>query len=193
MTPTNNVEILQTQVDQVAKDLLDLKKLTDETLKETKAEAAADKLKSTKEAINKKLEVLKGLTDEESKADVVKLEAMLVTLETSDKELDTLQTEIVTPKIEIPTTGVETKDNTTDFATIKTNIAEMTTLAATLQSEIDAYKLAKAKMTATEITAKDKDIADKKLVIETKRKETQVLIEKIRSARKVLKIDDMPE
>lgn len=114
MTPTtNNVETLQTQVDQVAKDLADLKKLTDESLKQTKAEAAADKLKTAKEAINKKIEALKGLTDATSKADVLKLEAMLKTLESSDTELETLKAGIVadknitTPaeeKTEVPTT-----------------------------------------------------------------------------------------
>lgn len=195
MTPTTTIETLQKDVDLIATDLADLKKLTDEKLKETKAEAAADKVKTVKETINKKIEALKGLTDATSKADIIKLETMLTTLEASNKELETLKTAIMTPKIDIdiPDTKVETMDNSADLATIKTNITEITTLATTLQSEIDAYKLAKAKMTAAEITAKDKDIVDKKAAIETKRKETQALIDKIKAARKALKIKDMEE
>ena len=186
-----NIETLQTQVDQVAKDLADLKKLTDETLKQTKAEAAADKVKTAKEEINKKIEALKGLTDATSKADLAKLEAMLVTLESSETELTTLKAEI-TPSIDVSENS-ETDDTTADMETIKTNIAEIKTLATALQSEIDAYKIAKSTMTADEIIKKDKDIADKKLAIETKRKATQTLIDKINEAWKLLKIDDMPE
>lgn len=119
MTPTtNNVETLQTQVDQVAKDLADLKKLTDESLKHTKAEAAADKLKTTKEAINKKIEALKGLTDATSKADVLKLEAMLKTLESSDTELETLKAGIVADKN--TTTPVEKNTEVSTTATTET-------------------------------------------------------------------------
>ena len=147
-----NIETLQTQVDQVAKDLADLKKLTDETLKQTKAEAAADKVKTAKEEINKKIEALKGLTDATSKADLAKLEAMLVTLESSETELTTLKAEI-TPSIDVSENS-ETDDTTADMETIKTNIAEIKTLATALQSEIDAYKIAKSTMTADEIIKK---------------------------------------
>jgi len=44
---TKNVEALQTDVDQVAADLAEAKKQTDETLKKSKAEAAAIKAEAT--------------------------------------------------------------------------------------------------------------------------------------------------
>lgn len=186
-----NIETLQTQVDQVAKDLADLKKLTDETLKQTKTEAAAEKVKTAKEEINKKIEALKGLTDATSKADLAKLEAMLVTLEDSDKALDILKAEI-NPSAEIPENG-ETVDNTADFESITTGIAEMKTLVAELQTLIDEYKANKKTYTETEKTAKEKVIEEKKAAIEVKRKEIQAIIDKIRKGWTDLKIEDITD
>jgi ElaB/YqjD/DUF883 family membrane-anchored ribosome-binding protein len=56
---TKNIETLQTDVNEIARDLADLKNETSETLKKNKAEAAAEKIKTAKEEITKKLEALK--------------------------------------------------------------------------------------------------------------------------------------
>lgn len=97
MTPTNSIETLQQQVNQVKTDLEALKIETNEAFKKTKAEAAADKVKNAKEEITKKLEALRGLTDANSQADIAKLEAMLKTLETSNSELESLKIAVVAP------------------------------------------------------------------------------------------------
>lgn len=187
MTPTNNIETLQSQVDQVKTDLDILKTETNEALKKSKAEAAADKVKNAKEEITKKLEALKGLSDENSKADVVKLEAMLKTLETSDSELETLKIVVIKP-IELQKDN-ETIDNTADFTTITTGIESMKTMIAELQTIVDSYKLEKGKMSEGDKTAKEKAIEEKKIAIETKRKEIQTIIDKIRKARAEVKLD----
>ncbi|MCX6823656.1 MAG: hypothetical protein NT085_00820 [candidate division SR1 bacterium] len=193
-----NVETLkiQEQIDKVKTALDKLKAETSVDQKKIQAKEIATDVTTVKEAINKELETLKGKADKESLETKTKLEEMLETLETmesSSTDLTALKAEVIAPKIDIPVTGAETMDNSVDLATITTNITTITTLATTLQSEIDAYTLAKAKMTAPEITIKEKDIVAKKLVIETKRKETQALIDKIRAARKALKIKDMAE
>jgi len=60
MAPTpKSIETLQQDVNQVKIDLDSLKKLTDESIKQNKAKEAAEKVKSTKESINKKLDELK--------------------------------------------------------------------------------------------------------------------------------------
>ena len=58
-TPGKSIENLQQEVNQVKIDLDSLKKLTDESIKQNKAKEAAEKVKNTKESINKKLEELK--------------------------------------------------------------------------------------------------------------------------------------
>ena len=96
------------------------------------------------------------------------------------------KTEIATLKnsANVSTTGDEAIEHTADLETIKTNIADMKTKAAALKTEIDAYKTAKATMTADEITAKDLDIKTQKAAIEELRKTTQALIDTIRKAMK---------
>lgn len=106
MTDQNkSVETLQTDVDKIAADLVEAKKLTDETLKKTKAEAAAIKaevianeVKTAKETANKKLEALAGKTDATSKAEIVKLEAEIKKYETMLTTLDSSKTELATLK-----------------------------------------------------------------------------------------------
>ncbi len=97
---TTNIETFQTEVNEIAKDLADLKNETSETLKKNKAEAAADKLKTTKEEITKKIEALKWLTDANSQADIAKLETMLLTLESFGSEFEKLKIAITTEQSE---------------------------------------------------------------------------------------------
>ena len=194
---TTFIETLQTQVSHVKTDLDALKKETSEENKKTKAETIEKDVTTTKEAINKKLEELKKLGEEKNKTDIAKLEAMLVTLDDSDKKLDVLKTEIitpiVTPKVDASATGIESVDNTADLATIKSNIVDMTAMAVELKTLVSTYEVAKKKWTAMENKAKEEDITTKKTALETKRKETQALIDKIRAAWKALKISDMIE
>ena len=56
---SDNVQKLETQVSQVATDLASLKTETNETIKKTKIEEAAAKVKLTKEAITKEIAALK--------------------------------------------------------------------------------------------------------------------------------------
>jgi len=100
--PIKSVEILQSEVDQVKTDLDDLKTEANEKTKKDKTEAAAKKMKTTKEEINKKIEALKGLGEENNQADILKLEAMLVTLNTSNSELNTLKGDITDPILDSP-------------------------------------------------------------------------------------------
>ena len=188
---TKNIETLQTDVNEIARDLADLKNETSETLKKNKAEAAADKLKTTKEEITKKLEVLKGLTDANSQADIAKLEAMLITLESSDSELDALKIAVVTP-IEAPKNN-EAIDNTVDMESIVTGIGVMKTMITELQSSIDGYTAQKATMSEIDKTNKEKEIEEKKIAIEAKRKEIQTIIDKIKKVRSECKLEDIED
>jgi len=173
-----SIEDLQTQVDQVKKDLDALKTETAEDQKKVKAEAAADKVKTTKEEITKKIEALRLLTDANSKADVVKLEAMLVTLESFGNELETLKVAVITP-VETQKNS-EAVDNTVDFTSITTGIDALRTMVTELQNIIDTYKVQKATMSETDKVTKEKEIEEKKIAIETKRKEIQTIIDKIK-------------
>ena len=89
-TPGKSIENLQQEVNQVKIDLDSLKKLTDESIKQNKAKEAAEKVKNTKESINKKLEELKWRTDVTSIENAAKLEAMLKSLEALEKSSDEL-------------------------------------------------------------------------------------------------------
>ena len=79
--PKKSIETLSTQVDEVKTDLDAVTKETSQELKKTKEQVASEKAKSTKLEITQKLDTLKGLTDDKSKADAVRLEAMLKTLD----------------------------------------------------------------------------------------------------------------
>ncbi len=206
MTTTTQVETLQINVDQITADLAEAKKLTDETLKKTKAEAALLKaetaktsIEKAKEEANKKLEALKNKTDATSKAEARELEAeikeyedMLVTLDSTKTELMTLKTGVTTP-VETPSTNNETVDNTSDLDKITAGIAELKTMATALQTLVDDFKKNKETLTETEKTAKQKEIDDKKAAMEVKRKEIQDLIDKIRKWRSDVKFDDIED
>lgn len=111
---TKNVEILQKEVDVVAAELAEAKKLEDEALQKIQAEAAAlkaemtlNKVKTAKEEANIKLKSLEGKTDAISKAEIVKLEAeikkyeaMLITLNSTKDELITLKAGVVAPIVD---------------------------------------------------------------------------------------------
>lgn len=191
MTTNNTIETLQTQVDQVKIDLDILKEETSESLKKSKAEAAADKLKSTKEEISKKIEALKGLTDANSKADIIKLESMLKTLESSDNQLETLKIAVIEP-IDM-SKKKETIDNTEDITAITTGISTMKTMTTELQTILNEYAINKNKLSPSEKIAKEKEIQDKKWEIEKKRAEIQSHIDKIKKIRADLKLDDITD
>ena len=203
MTPTNkNVETLQTEVNQVAADLVEAKKQTNETVKKTKAEAAAlkaettlDKVKTAKEDANKKLKALEGKTDAISKAEVIKLQSEIDTYEEMLKTLDSSKIELATLKAGVTTTEVEKTsiDNTADMTNITTGIAEMKIMVTELQTIIDEYNKTKSTLTETEKTTKEKNIADKKAVIENKKKEIQTIIDKIKKVWTDFKFDDIPD
>jgi hypothetical protein len=55
----NNIESLQTEVNQVKTDLDLLKAETNETIKQTKAESLEQDVSATKEKIKKELDILK--------------------------------------------------------------------------------------------------------------------------------------
>jgi hypothetical protein len=98
------IEKLQKQVDQVKLDLDSLKTETSEDNRKNKAETLEQDMLSTKEAIRKELDALKGSTDLLSIQMTKKLEDMLVALEVSNIELTTLKKDIIvqskTPEIE---------------------------------------------------------------------------------------------
>ncbi|MCX6823655.1 MAG: hypothetical protein NT085_00815 [candidate division SR1 bacterium] len=97
MSTTTGIDELQTQVDQVSTDLASLKTETNETIKKTKIEEAAVKVKTTKELITKEIDALKGLTDTisiENKAKLEKMFTTLETLETSNTDLATLKADV---------------------------------------------------------------------------------------------------
>ncbi len=108
----NSIETLQQDVDQVKTDLDLLKTETDELIKQNKVQAAAEKVKTTKEAINKKLNELKWLTDATSVQNSAKLEVMLNTLESlesSSDELKILRTTVTESSDEpVDDTGIDT-------------------------------------------------------------------------------------
>lgn len=185
-----SIETLQTQVRQVTIDIDAVKSETSDTLKKLKAEAAVNKIKSTKEEITKKLEVLNKLTDANAKADVAKLEAMLVTLE-SFSELNALKISVVSP-IEMPKNN-ETIDNTADIGNITTGMEIMKTMIMELQSSIDGYIAQKATMSEIDKTNKEKEIEEKKIAIEVKRKEIQTSIDKIKKVRSEFKLEDITD
>lgn len=197
-----NVETLQTEVNQVAADLVEAKKQTDEMLKKTKAEAAAlktettlDEVKTAKEDANKKLKALEGKTDAISKAEVIKLQSEIDTYEEMLKALDSSKTELATLKAGVTTPEVAKTsiDNTVDMTNITTGIAEMKIMVTELQTLIDEYNKIKSTLTETEKTTKEKNIADKKAVIENKRKEIQTIIDKIKKVWTDFKFDDIPD
>lgn len=113
----NSIESLQTEVNQVKTDLDLLKAETNETIKQTKAESLEQDVSATKEKIKKELDALKGLTDATSLENARKLEAMLLTLETSNTELATLKVDVnqsngssATPEENIEENKEENKD-----------------------------------------------------------------------------------
>lgn len=118
MTDQNkNVETLQTDVDQVAADLIETKKLTNETLKKSKVEAAAikaevaaNKVKTAKEDATKKLEALSGKTDATSKLEIIKLETEIKKYETMLTALDLSKTDLAKLKIGVTIPETEKKD-----------------------------------------------------------------------------------
>jgi len=118
MTDQNkNVETLQTDVDQVAADLIETKKLTNETLKKSKVEAAAikaevaaNKVKTAKEDATKKLEALSGKTDATSKLEIIKLETEIKKYETMLTALDLSKTDLAKLKIGVKIPETEKKD-----------------------------------------------------------------------------------
>lgn len=179
-----NVETLQTEVDQVKRDLDALKKETDETTKKNKAETLEKGVSSTKEKINKKIDELKQLWEETYKADIVKLEAMLITLETSTSSLDTLRTDVITKSWEISKSMNETVDTAPDVDKISAWMEELKTMATDLQTVIDDFKKNKETMTDEEKKEQQKEIEEKRLAMEAKRKEIQELI---RTSQKKLK------
>ena len=189
-----SIENLQQEVNQVKIDLDSLKKLTDESIKQNKAKEAAEKVKSTKESINKKLDELKWRTDATSIENAAKLEAMLKSLEALEKSSDELQALkiTVTAPVEAPK-NKEAVDNTADFENVKKGIAEIKVMVTDVQKIIDDYKVKKSTLSKEEKTAKEKDIEAKKLAIENKRKEIQALIDKIKKARKDIKLDDIAD
>lgn len=190
-SPNNTIEILHQQVDQVKIDLENLKTETSESLKKSKAEAAADKLKNTKEEITKKLDALKGLTDATSQADVAELEALLVTLESSNNELDLLKTAIISPIENLDSN--EIIDNSTDKENITTGIADIKIMITELQTSIDEYTAQKSTMNEIEKINKEKEIEEKKIAIEAKRKEIQTIIDKIKKVRSEFKLEDIED
>lgn len=111
---TKNVETLQKDVDLVAAELAEAKKLEDEALQKIQAEAATlkaeailNEVKTAKEEANIKLKSLEGKTDAISKAEIVKLEAeikkyeaMLITLNSTKDELITLKAGVVAPIVD---------------------------------------------------------------------------------------------
>lgn len=188
MTPTNkSIETLKTQVDKVSTDIESLKTETSEELKKAKAEIIEKNAGIVKVEITQKLETLKWLTDEKSKTDAAKLEEMLKTLETTKvlKWEVTQSREVVKNK--------ETVDNTTDLQSIVTGFEVIKNLVKELQTNIDTYKSQKDKMNATDKATKEKEIEEKKIVIEVKRKEIQTIIDKIKKWRKEIKIDDIDD
>lgn len=186
-----NIEILKAQVDQVKTDLDLLKTETNEASRKSKAELAADKVKNAKEEITKRLEALKWFTDAKSLADIGRLETMLKTLENSSNALDQLKNSVVTP-IEAPKPK-ETVDNTADLTNITNGIAGLKALVTELQTIIDEYIKQKSTMNEVQKTAKEQEIAQKKIVIEAKRKEVQEIIDRIRKGRKDFKMDTITD
>ena len=190
MTPINkNVETLQTEVNQVAADLVEAKKQTDETLKRTKAEAAAlkvettlDKVNTAKEEANKKLKALEGKTDAISKAEMLKLQTEIGTYEEMLKALDSSKAELATLKagITAPEVAKTSIDNTADFTSITTGIAALKTMVTELQKIIDDYKSQKSTLNAIDKAAKEKEMQEKRVAIDNKKKEIQAIIDKIR-------------
>ena len=115
----------------------------------------------------------------------------LEALEGSSDELQELKITVTAP-IEAPE-NKEAVDNTADFENVKKGIAEMNVMVVELQKVIDDYKAQKSTLSKEEKTAKEKVIEEKKLAIEAKRKEIQVIIDKIRKVRKDIKLDDITD
>jgi len=156
MAPTNkSIEILQKQVDEVRTGLDSLKSETDETLRQQKAKETTEKLKLTKEDVNKKLEELKALGEAANKSEIEKLEAMLVSLDS----LSTLQDEIIKNN-NTQTTTNEKIDTSADFESVRGGIEEMKTMAVDLQAIIDAYNKQKSTMNEADKATKEKEIQD---------------------------------
>lgn len=105
MTNTNNLETLQSDVNQVAAELVEVKKLEDEALKKSKAEAAALKAETllsqvvvAKEEASKKLETLKGKTDATSMAEISRLETEIASLEVMLQTLNSSKADLAVLK-----------------------------------------------------------------------------------------------
>lgn len=183
-----NIEALKKQVDEVKIDLNSLKNETNESLKKTKAEVAAEKIEKTKGEINKKLEELNGLTDAKSQEEITQLETMLTTL----KDSSDLEEEVITP-IKISPEKKEWIDNSSDFESITSGIAEMKTMSAEIQTMIDEYKKVKSTLSDADKTAKETAIDAKKIILESKRKEVQAIIDKIKKSRTDMKLDEIDD
>lgn len=97
MTPTNNIETLQKQVDQVKIDLENLKAETSEENKKNKAEAISDTSKNLKAEIESTLVELKKDV-EKNKNDIQKLEELKKSLEGFDQELGDLKSQVENKK-----------------------------------------------------------------------------------------------
>lgn len=114
--PKKSIETLSTQVDEVKTDLDAVTKETSQELKKTKEQMASEKAKATKLEITQKLDTLKGLTDDKSKADAVRLEAMLKTLDslavlkTSVQVDNTAVANVVPPVVEDASKTAENKE-----------------------------------------------------------------------------------
>ncbi len=117
---TKSVETLQTEVNQIATDLAEVKKLTDEMLRQSKAEEAvlraetvAKQVENAKAEATKKLDALKDKTDATSQAErqrleqeIHKYESMLSALDVSKKDLATLKAQVtVNQPLQIPAVG----------------------------------------------------------------------------------------
>jgi hypothetical protein len=115
----------------------------------------------------------------------------LEALEGSSDELQALKITVTAP-IETPENN-ETVNNTADFENVKNGIAEMKVMVTELQNVIDEYKVQKSTLSAADKIVKEKDIETKKLAIEEKRKEIQLIIDKIKKVRKDIKLDDITD
>ena len=85
---------------------------------------------------------------------------MLKSLEEQAK----LKTEVVAPVSNVSPEVKKVIDTSVDFETLKTNIVEIKTLVKDLQTEVDAYKVAKDRMTSEEKTAKEKTLEEKRFL-----------------------------
>lgn len=184
--PNLQIDALKTQV------------TTIDTRIDAASEAEIDALKTEIEAVKKNIADKKTeftgylTTHSDMRADI---EAKITELDELSEQLTWFVSELDELRSSVNTNPqtTNTMDNSMDFKSITDGLAEIKTMVNDLQIIIDEYNKNKKNMNEADKKVKEKEIKEKQTAIESKRKDIQDKINKIKNVWKDLKIEDISD